>query len=111
MTDTFAENAKDKQIAENANCSGWMPIESAPKDGASILGAYFNQPWRNSHREGDVVKCWYQPEFDAFISACREMTMAPGFTFDDGTTRQLHSPTIEEITHWMPLPPPPPEDV
>ena len=30
MTDTFAENAKDKQIAGNANCSGWRP--DGPED-------------------------------------------------------------------------------
>lgn len=86
--------------------SEWQPIETAPRDGASIIGAYFNQPWTNAHREGRIVQCWYQPEFEAFISSCRQMTMAPGYTID-GMASMLHSPDIEDVTHWMTLPPPP----
>lgn len=82
---------------------GWLPIESAPKDGM-IIGGYFNQPWAESHREGRIVKCWWQPEFEAFVSSCREMEMHNGYTFEDGSTRRLHSPDIEQVTHWIPLP-------
>lgn len=84
----------------------WQPIETAPRDGTLILGGYFNQPWAESHREGRVEACWYQPEFDAFISSCREMTMAPGYLID-GERSKLHSPVVEDVTHWMPLPEPP----
>lgn len=87
----------------------WKPIGEAPRDGTVILGAYFNQPWSKSHREGRIVRCWWQPEFEAFISSCREMTMAPGYTID-GAQRKLHSPDIEDVSHWMPLPPPPTEE-
>jgi Protein of unknown function (DUF551) len=83
----------------------WQPIETAPKD-EMIIGGYFNQPWAESHREGRIVKCWYQSEFDAFISSCREMTMASGYTID-GLQSNLHSPVIEDVSHWMPLPAPP----
>ena len=77
----------------------WQDISTAPKD-VLIVAGYFNQPWSESHREGRVVTCWFQPEFDAFISGCREMTMAPGYTID-GQSRKLHSPDVEAVTHWL----------
>lgn len=85
---------------------GWQPIETAPRD-CNIIGGYFNQPWCESHREGRIVQCWWQAEFDCFISSCREMQMHNGYTFEDGSTRRLHSPDREDVTHWMPLPTPP----
>lgn len=86
--------------------SGWQTIDTAPKDGTTIIGGYFGLKWEDSHSNGDLVRCWYQPEFDAFISSCRQMTMAPGYTIN-GKASELHSPVIEPVSHWMPLPPPP----
>lgn len=86
--------------------SEWQPIETAPKDGTPIIGAFFNIRWADSHRKHDIVRCWFQPEFEAFISSCRLMQMADGYTID-GASEKLHSPVIEPVTHWMPLPPPP----
>ena len=83
----------------------WQPIETAPKDGTPIIGSFFAIRWADSHRKHDIVRCWWQPEFDAFISGCRQMQLAPGYTFPDGENTQLPSPEIEPVTHWLPLPP------
>lgn len=82
--------------------SEWKPIETAPKDGTQFIGLYFSGEYE---RKGDIVRCWWQPEFKAFISSCRQMSLASGYTFGDGSTNRLHSPDIERVSHWMPLPP------
>lgn len=84
----------------------WQPIETAPKDGTPIIGGFFKVPWSDSHMKGCIVQCWYQPEFDAFISSCHVMHMAAGYTID-GQSEKLHSPTVEAVSHWLPLPAPP----
>ena len=78
----------------------WQPIETAPKDRV-FIGGYFRQPWADSHKQGEIVKCWWQPEFDAFISSARVMRVADGYTFEDGSTQRMHSPAIEKPSHWM----------
>lgn len=96
----------DIMCDRNTRASGWQPIETAPKDGTPFIGAFFSIRWADSHRKNDIVRCWWQPEFEAFISSCREMVMAEGYTIN-GKSRELHSPAIEPVTHWMPLPPTP----
>ena len=87
--------------------SEWRTMESAPKDGTPFIGGFYGIRGDNSHRVGDVVRCWWQPEFNAFISSCMEMVLADGYTFEDGSISQIHHPIIEPITCWMPLPQPP----
>jgi Protein of unknown function (DUF551) len=89
-----------------ARATVWQDIATAPRDGAKIIGAFFSIRWADSHRKHDIVKCWWQKEFDAFISSARVMTMAKGLLID-GVSEKMHSPVIEPITHWMPLPKPP----
>jgi hypothetical protein len=82
--------------------TNWQPIATAPRDGTPIIGGYFVVPWAESHRKGGIAKCWYQPEFEGFISSCREMSLAAGYSFADGSSRQLHSPVMETPSHWLP---------
>lgn len=85
----------------------WRDIKDAPKDGTPIIGAYFDVPRADSHLKGRIVRCWYQPEFSAFISSCRQMTLAADYTFAGGTRQKIHSPEIETVSHYLPLPEPP----
>ena len=82
----------------------WQPISTAPTDGTPIIGTFMNMPWADDHMNGRIVKCWYQPEFSAFISSCRQMSGAPGYTFENGKSELLHSPDIEPVTHWIAVP-------
>jgi hypothetical protein len=79
------------------------PIADALRDGTPIIGLSFG-------RYGHVGLAWWQAEFDAWIEGCREMTLAEGLTFEDGTARRLHSPEIVTPTHWLPYSVPRPAD-
>jgi hypothetical protein len=103
MTDTQTLNDILDDVKDG---NPWQPIKTAPKDGTSIIGAFFGEKWSDNSRRNDVVRCWFEQEFNTFISSCREITMHNGYSFEDGKTSRLHSPVVEPITHWMPLDPP-----
>lgn len=76
----------------------WKPISEAPRDGTPIWGM-----------DGDdAIKMFWHPKFDAFVSGFNRMTLAKGYTFDDGSTFSDHSPTIHKPAYYMQPPPPPP---
>lgn len=60
----------------------WQPIETAPKDGTSILGAHY----------------------DAVFSVYWDLS-ANGWV--DGRTNLYDELSTYPVTHWMPLPAPP----
>ena len=97
--------------AWNTRTPQWQNIATAPKDGTPILAACFNPPWSDSHLKGDIVQCWWEEEFEEFIESCREMSLAPGYTFEGGGQKKLHSPVIAHYrSHWMALPLAPTQD-
>jgi Lar family restriction alleviation protein len=97
----FVEPKEEAIAAWNTRIAGqaelaWQDIATAPKDGTPFF-ALHRSPYRGESRTETV---WWQPEFEAFISSCRELTMAPGYLID-GESRKLHSPDIFPATHWL----------
>lgn len=90
----------------------WQPIETAPKDGSSILlagkadvdGSQFSsvsQGWWVDREEGQVD----QPSHDAGFVDCNYSLWHPGRSFGAESSQYPSS----QPTHWMPLPKPPSE--
>ena len=80
-----------KRVWEKPDSNGWMPVETAPKDGTPILlsGVYMWETYEQFSQDGIVVGCFNDAYKDWII-----VTSGP----DACTVRP---------THWMPLPDPP----
>lgn len=76
--------------------SGWQPIETAPKDGTSVL--IFGTKWRFDWA-GDRDE-----SFAAVCSWCEPMDDESGWSIDHST---YYTTDCLVPTHWMPLPEPP----
>jgi hypothetical protein len=88
--------------ADGGNAVGWMPIETAPKDGAEILG------WREDC--GPILIRY--TSCDAFltqreIEEMDEETLFQQDWFAADFIRGSRLEGSELPTHWMPLPPAP----
>jgi hypothetical protein len=71
----------------------WQPIETAPKDGSDILGA-----WHWSYTDEDTG----ETESGWCIDKCH-------WVEDENSTGWRASINAARPTHWMPLPDPPKE--
>ena len=82
--------------------SEWMPIESAPKDGRSMLLGYFNsaEKWRTMRgqwmSQDEIDENWEDPEYGV-----------PGWYETVVESDDIPNCWFTEPTHWMPLPPAP----
>ncbi len=76
-----------------AEAEGWMPIESAPRDGTPILVCYADTYVSNGFLPIAVRWRSYHPN-------------AKG----EEDFRDIGGARIRKITHWMPLPTPPKEN-
>lgn len=75
--------------------SEWQPIETAPKDGSSVLLAVATDDGRAVAGEG-----WYRDNDDSDM----------GWWWANESPGDYYAEAIEprwRITHWMPLPAPP----
>jgi hypothetical protein len=80
----------------------WQPIETAPKDGTSILtvGLNFGVEGRGQHF---AVVEWCQD-----TRTIDQLTQEGGTDFSGWYDSEDDEPLLF-LTHWMPLPPPPTE--
>lgn len=98
-------NADEPEQSVHVPSLAWRPIETAPKDGAEIIGVYFRQcehtekptiygPWTMEHDGKEWAPSW-------------DCGMVIDYMSDFGIeTKSLDC----QPTHWMPMPSPPNAD-
>ena len=98
--DAAFEAVRAAIAALQAEPQGWMPIETAPKDGRSMLLGYPNRAgkWRTVRGQ------WFS---DAEIAETWEEEGAEGWYETSVECEDLPNCWSIEPTHWMPLPTPP----
>lgn len=82
-----------------AEAAAWRPIEEAPRDGSKFWGLI----------DDDAICMFWHPKFSEFVSRFNRITLAAGYTYDDGSTTQDHSPVVHK-PKWFRLKPSPPKD-
>lgn len=89
----------------DAALPGWLPIESAPKDGRHVLLFYRNM----LGRARTVVGFYAQENTLENENACYgdEEEYAPEGWYEGTWASETTSAVEESPTHWQPLPPPP----
>lgn len=88
-------------MVEN-DAGGWLPIETAPKDGTRIFvhGHNWGSPSIAYWHEGiiDSCTCWRDEGVRGWIDVC-VMYALLGLDHDEDDL------LLPNVTHWMPIPP------
>ncbi|MFG1461781.1 hypothetical protein V5F77_02695 [Xanthobacter sp. DSM 24535] len=71
-----------------------MDMASAPRDGSRFWGIV----------NGNAIRMFWHSGFGEFVTRFNRMELAPGYTFEDGSTFRDHSPEICRPTAWMHIP-------
>lgn len=87
--------------------TAWLPIDSAPKDGRTVLLGYYNTngKWRTLRGQWMsveyIVEEWY--DYDGTEEA------TPGWYETSAESEDIPNCWLASPTHWQPLPAPPKE--
>lgn len=101
----------------------WQPIETAPKDGTSILLLARGESWIaevGGDPSSSPPKCaigYWDPEGSSWCDSLGRFPGDPSFDHEDGVNLYTTGSWMSgggwfqpnEVTHWMPLPEPPHE--
>ena len=93
--------------------SGWQSIETAPKDGTPVLllaAAYTDEIWDETinHPAKCTIGVWnpegdsWTDEYGGYEGDICQLTVTGSWSSSGGWFQP------NEVTHWMPLPEPPP---
>jgi len=89
-------------IAAGDGRDAWQPIDTAPKDGRTVLLGYLNSAgkWRTTRgqwmSEEYIAECWEEPD-----------DVEPGWFETAEEAEDMPNCWRIEPTHWQPLPAPP----
>lgn len=93
--DEFIKNVSEIKPTVVMDANGWRPISEAPKDGSKFLAGWFTQPRINGAKHW--VEMIMQYKDNPYVDS-QHLVSCPG---------EWHY----EPTHFMPLPPPPAQEV
>lgn len=97
--DYFKQHALASSPSSAPAESGWQPIETAPKDGRTLLLGHYNRAgnWRTMRgqwmSENYIAECWEEPD-----------NGEPGWFETSAEADDVPNCWATTPTHWMPLP-------
>ena len=86
-----------------ADTRGWNPIETAPRDGTTILlsRAHLGDDVLYGHWNGESWRCAWPEFYSETLAIARKL-----YRLEAGA-HEYKTFSVNNATHWMPLPAPP----